>query len=376
MIGAGRCVDRGEGRRFSDAAGICFSLPKRASPPSHGQRTGRLRGRLSAWILSAGLITLLVGSAVGDENSEPQPSYAGQALSALPPAAKLDPGKVALGRRLFHDPILSKRGTLSCSSCHDLATGGTIPVKRTTGYDGRMHAFNAPTIFNVGNNYRLGWRGRFTSLVEQNEAVLHDRNLMSNDWQTLIPRLYADDSYRGEFKAVYHQPPGRETVLDALVTFQLSLVTPGAAFDRYLQGDNKALSAQQLEGYRLFNGFGCISCHQGSNIGGNMFQIFGVFADPKLPSPRPHAPPWSPSRIAQESEIYRVPSLRNVEVTAPYFHDGRAERLEDAVAIMGISQLGRELTRNDIDAIVAFLKSLTGEYNGERLKNASSENHR
>ncbi|MFN7104305.1 MAG: cytochrome-c peroxidase [Pseudorhizobium sp.] len=321
------------------------------------------------------LIGAFPGSATGDSADTLRHS-AGQALSALPPAPELDHGKVALGERLFHDPILSRRGTLSCSSCHDLASGGTIPVKRTTGYDGRMHAFNAPTIFNVGNNYRLGWRGRFTALPVQNEAVLLDRNLMSNDWQTLLPRLLQDDGYRASFKSVYGQVPGRDNVLDALVTYQRSLVTPNAAFDRFLQGDASALSPQQMQGYKLFRSFGCVSCHQGSNIGGNMFQIFGVFADPQEGASAAKAPQWAPLRIDQEGDTFRVPSLRNVEVTAPYFHDGRAATLEEAVAIMGVSQLGRQLTHSDIGAIVAFLKSLTGDYNGERLQSPSSKDRR
>ncbi|MGF9694491.1 MULTISPECIES: cytochrome-c peroxidase [unclassified Rhizobium] len=301
------------------------------------------------------------------------------ALFPLPPSPRLNAAKVELGETLFNDPILSRRQMLSCASCHGLATGGTVPVKRTVGYDGRLHQFNASTVFNVGNNYRLGWRGKFASLAAQNENVLIDPNLMANDWQTLLPRLTGTDFYRTRFKAIYGRSPDRDSVLDALVTFQRSLVTPNAPFDLYLEGNANAITPEQQRGYELFKSYGCVSCHQGSNIGGNMFQIFGIFAPPEpgnWAGPSADILPWPLSGADEDEHVFRVPSLRNVEVTAPYFHDGRAERLDDAVAIMGRSQLGRELPQDDVASIVEFLKSLTGEYNGERLKAPSIEGGR
>jgi len=323
------------------------------------------------------LLAVLRVVTVAAEDGDGARTIKREPLSPLPPAPKLDLSKAVLGGQLFHDPILSRRQTLSCSSCHDLSTGGTIPVKRTVGYEGRMHAFNAPTVFNVGNNYRLGWRGKHTSLAIQNENVLLDPNLMSNDWETLLPRLSEDAQYRTLFKSIYGTQPTRDNVLDALVAFQRSLVTPSAPFDRFLQGDPTAITAKQKYGYKLFKDYGCVSCHQGSNIGGNMFQIFGVFADPAtVRSPVTVSPQWSLSAVQQDQKTFRVPSLRNVEVTAPYFHDGRVETLSEAVSVMGISQLGRELAFDEIDAIVSFLKSLTGEYNGERLKNPTHQNRK
>ncbi|MDK1374750.1 MULTISPECIES: cytochrome c peroxidase [unclassified Sinorhizobium] len=295
-------------------------------------------------------------------------SASGSALSPLPPPASLPPAKVALGERLFHDPMLSGREKLSCSACHNLETGGTVPLPRTIGYDGQVHAFNAPTIFNVGNNYRLGWRGRFTSLAVQNEAVLNDRGLMAANWTMLLSRLTRDQSYLAAFRRLYGAPPSRETVLDALVTFQMSLTTPNAPFDRFLMGDKAALTPVEKDGFRLFIEYGCVSCHQGANIGGNMFQIFGVFGSPDAEGlPKPSDLDKRLQATEGEDSVFRVPSLRNVEVTAPYFHDGSAATLRDAIAVMGRSQLGRELSQSDIANLEAFLKSLTGEYNGKRL---------
>lgn len=299
------------------------------------------------------------------------------ALSPLPPPPGLPVAKVALGERLFHDPLLSGREKLSCSACHDLETGGTVRLPRTIGYDGQVHAFNAPTIFNVGNNYRLGWRGRFTSLVVQNEAVLNDPGLMAANWPLLLSRLTREQSYLSAFRQVYGGPPSRETVLDALVAFQMSLMTPNAPFDRFLKGDKGALTPVQQEGYRLFVDYGCVSCHQGVNIGGNMFQIFGVFGSPDAEGPpRPSDLDKRLQATDGDESVFRVPSLRNVEITAPYFHDGRAVTLRDAIAVMGRSQLGRELSESDIANLEAFLKSLTGEYNGKRLSAVVTETAR
>ncbi|WP_181832516.1 cytochrome-c peroxidase [Bosea caraganae] len=304
------------------------------------------------------------------------------ALSPLPPAPALDPAKVQLGRSLFHDPMLSSRQGFACSSCHDLDRGGTINVKRSVGYEGRMHEFNVPTLFNVGNNYRLGWRGKFTSLAAKTEQVLVDRNLMANDWPKLLPRLWASPPYRGRFEATYGRPADRDAVLDALVTFQRSLVTPNAAFDRFLAGEDSAISPEQKRGYELFKTYGCVSCHQGSNVGGNMFQIFGVFhgpdaggqaSDATAPSETGHA---SLSDIANERNVYRVPSLRNVAATSPYFHDGRTQSLSDAVAVMARSQLGRTLSEDEIAAIATFLESLTGEYDGKPIMVSPVEGRR
>lgn len=305
--------------------------------------------------------------------------YSGEenALAPLPTPPVLDHGKVLIGQRLFHDRVLSKQKALSCSTCHNLETGGTVRIPRTVGYQGKTHAFNAPTIFNVGNNYRLGWRGKFTSLLVQNEAILHDPNLMAVDWPTLLSRLNDDSSYDAVFRAQYGRAADRESVLDALVTYQQSLFTPDSAFDLYMRGDQSALSQAQKSGLRLFMEYGCVSCHQGSNIGGNMFQIFGVFGEPGTTTlPTPDDLDERLRLHDREENVFRVPSLRNVEITAPYFHDGRTETLAEAIAIMGMSQLGRQLSDEDIAALEAFLKSLTGVYDGKHLSTAVADEPR
>ncbi|MDL2403511.1 cytochrome-c peroxidase [Rhizobium mayense] len=299
-----------------------------------------------------------------------------QPFAPLPQPPILDEMKADLGSKLFADPILSSKAMLACTSCHDLQAGGTINMPRTIGYCGRQHRFNAPTIFNVGNNYRFGWQGGFTSLEEQNESVLLDKNIMNADWPTLIERLRNSDVYRSLFEQAYHRNPDRSATLDALATYQRSLTTPNSDFDRYLMGDPSALSADATAGMQLFRNYGCASCHQGSNLGGNMFQSFGIYTEP----PPGNSADGDVGRFAltgnaDDKGVFRVPSLRNVAVTAPYFHDGRAKTLEEAVDVMGKVQLGRPLSQTEIRSLVAFLKAFTGEYHGKKLQTADAQKH-
>ncbi len=303
-------------------------------------------------------------------------------VAPLPEPDPPDPKKVDLGRTLFFDPILSAHENLTCASCHDLQAGGTIAVRRAIGLaDGRV-LFNVPTIFNVSNNHSLGWRGRIKTLDAQNEKVLMDPNLMAMSWDELLPRLERSPAYRARFREVYGERPRREAVLDAIASFEISLRTPDAPFDRFVRGEKGALSPEQAKGYALFRDYGCVSCHQGSNIGGNMVQRLGVFSDDDLTAvegaeagvdARENREDTAANTPVAERDLdtggdFRVPSLRNVAVTAPYFHDGRAETLPQAVSLMGRLQLGRDLSDPDVAAITAFLESLTGRFNNRSLE--------
>jgi cytochrome c peroxidase len=223
-------------------------------------------------------------------------------------------------------------------------------------------------------NFRLNWRGNFRTLEEHNEAVLLYGALMNTTWQELLPKLRSEPSYRQSFAEVYGAAPQRDNVLDALAAFQRSLVTPDSRFDRYLRGDRAAITADEERGYRLFKSYGCIACHQGMNVGGNLFQRFGIFANPFASQTAETAGDLGRFGITgreQDRHVFRVPSLRNVAVTAPYFHDGRAATLEGAVKVMARNQLGRALSQSDVDLVVMFLKTLTGAYRGRLL---TSEN--
>jgi cytochrome c peroxidase len=340
----------------------------------------RIRRRAIVPLTLLAAIGLTVSVIIAAAQQLPTTELASEPVLPLPEVPVLDATRVALGEELFNDPILSGKRKLACSSCHELSKGGTVPLPRTVGYNGRMHRFNAPSIFNVANNYRLGWRGNFTRLDEQNDAVIVDPNLMASEWPALLAALNSSKHYSKLFGDIYGHQIRKLDVLDALVTFQRSLSTPNARFDRFLRGDKSALSDLELNGYRMFKSYGCTSCHQGRNIGGNLFEKFGVFADAYADTDTGTPAQavimddgdlgrFTITHAEEDKGVFRVPSLRNVALTAPYFHDGRIWSLASAVRIMSKLQLGHDIPTDDIDAIVAFLQTLNGEYKGRELGN-------
>ena len=269
-------------------------------------------------------------------------------ISAVPTPAPRNPLRVGLGETLFHDPRLSGDGRRSCASCHDLGTNGASGRKRDLAPNGDEIALNTNTVFNATLSFRQGWAGQERTLEDQARVSLSGPDTMATTPEAAASRLGADPEMARRFRAAYGGNPDANDVLDALASFERTLVTPGSRFDRWLQGDAAALSPEELQGYRLFKTIGCISCHQGVNVGGNLFEVHGIFQPVGTPEPR----------------MLRVPSLRNVATTPPYFHDGSAPTLEQAVHTMADAQLGRNLPAPQVNAIVAFLRSLTGEFRG------------
>jgi cytochrome c peroxidase len=297
------------------------------------------------------------------------PSPAEEPITPIPGEIPGDPAKVRLGERLFRDAGLSRGQVVACASCHVLAEGGDDAQPRSPGSDGELLNYNTPTVFNAALSFRLNWRGNFRTLEQQIEAILLDRHLMNTTWQAVLSRLRADETYRQAFASIYRSEPAPAQVLDAIATFERSLITPDAPFDRRLRGARAAITPQEERGYQLFKDYGCVACHQGVNVGGNLFQRFGIFHDPfSSQPPRPaDLGRFTITGASLDRFVFRVPSLRNVAVTAPYFHDGRAATLEQAIEEMGRSQLGRLLTTEEIGMIAGFLRTLTGEYRGHPL---------
>jgi cytochrome c peroxidase len=276
-------------------------------------------------------------------------------ITPIPPPPVANPQKLALGERLFGDPRLSGDGKLACSSCHDLRTNGASASRRNESDDGSNVPLDTLTVFNAALNFRLNWEGNFRALGPQIESSLESRTNMRTSVDEVLGKLNADAEIVEQFRVAYGHRPDRTSFLDALITFEESLLTPGSRFDRWLGGDASALSASELDGYRLFKSLGCSSCHQGTNVGGNLFEKQGIF--------RP--------LVFAKPEIVRVPSLRNVATTAPYFHDGSAPTLDEAVRKMAAAQLDRTLSDRQVDSIVAFLQTLTGNYRGAPVAGAS-----
>lgn len=284
-------------------------------------------------------------------------------IEPLPAVPVLDRRVVALGRRLFHEPRLSGDGTVSCSSCHDLAKGGASGRSLSVGVNGVQGLVNAPTVYNAALNFVQFWDGRAATLEEQIGGPITNSLEMGSSWEKVLGVLRADASYAADFAAL----PGGVTeanVRRALADFERTLLTRGSAFDRFLAGDESALGAEARAGYEMFKSVGCIACHQGRNVGGNMFQRFGVLGD--YFKDRGHVSEvdygrYNVTHNESDRYVFRVPSLRNVALTAPYFHDGSAATLEQAVQVMARYQLGRRLSDEQVAGIIAFLRSLAGE---------------
>lgn len=288
----------------------------------------------------------------------------------IPLGQSFDVRKVALGKRLFHDPMLSRDRSVSCASCHSLQQGGVDGRSRSIGIGGETGPINAPTVFNAGLNFRQFWDGRAESLESQVDGPLQAPAEMGATWDEVITRLRREPSYAAEFKAAYPDGVRRENVKDAIAEFERSLITPNARFDRYLRGETALLTPDERAGYAKFKNYGCISCHQGVNVGANMFQRMGAIGDYFADRGDITTVDFGRFNVTgNEADrfFFKVPSLRNVAVTPPYFHDGSAPTLEAAVAAMAKYQLGRTLPAEDLADIVKFLRTLTGEYEGQPL---------
>jgi cytochrome c peroxidase len=297
-------------------------------------------------------------------------------LQPLPLTVVVDPNRAALGARLFQDVRLSGPNTIACTTCHQLARGGDDGQPQPRGADGSLLPRNAPTVFNVAFNFVFHWDGAFPTLEAQAEQVLLNPSTMRTSWPEVLAKLQADRDYVVAFGAAYPDGLTSANVLDALATYERSLITPNAPFDRYLRGEHQALTVREQRGYQLFKAYGCVACHHGVNVGGNLFQKFGIFPA-MLGAFRPDAEAdtgrFSVTGVARDRGVFRVPGLRNVALTAPYFHDGSAPTLEEAVDIMARGQLGRKLNREEIDVIVQFLRTLTGDFQGQPLADTLGE---
>lgn len=280
-------------------------------------------------------------------------------LRPLPPVPELDPERVALGQRLFHDAGLSSDGTTACATCHDLSTGGVDRLRFSTRAGGEAAPVNTPTVLNAALHFRWSWDGEATSLEQQMALTTHEELGVSLD--EMAAQLARHPLYGPLFEELYGAC-GPAEVGDALIAFQRSLLTP-SRFDRYLEGDAAALTDAELEGYALFKARGCAACHQGVGVGGNMFQRLGLLGDyfgDRGGLTEADLGRYNVTGREEDRHVFKVPGLRNVALTAPYFHDGSAATLEDAIRVMARYQLGRELTPDEVTSLAAFLGALSG----------------
>jgi len=269
----------------------------------------------------------------------------------------VNPKKVKLGHQLFFDPILSKNDKISCSNCHIISEGGDDNKKVSIGINGQKDNVNAPTVLNSRYNFVQFWNGRAKNLQEQAMDAITNSVEMGNTVSNLVKVLKNNSYYNKEFKSIYKNGVTKKNIADAIAEYEKTLITPNSPFDKYLRGDKNAITKEQKEGYELFKEIGCIACHNGVNIGGNLYAKFGNIMDANSSN----LGRYDVTKNPNDKYLFKVPSLRNIALTAPYFHDGRFNNLKNAVEFMVKHQLGKNINKNDINKIVSFLKSLTGE---------------
>jgi cytochrome c peroxidase len=295
---------------------------------------------------------MLGGSAAWAAADEP--------IQPIAPAKLSNPAMVELGKKLYFDPRLSKSGFISCNSCHNLSMGGSDNLKSSIGHNWQKGPINSPTVLNSNLNLAQFWDGRAKDLKAQAGGPIANPGEMAFTHELAVAVLQSIPGYAAEFKQVFgSERVDIDRITQAIAAFEETLVTPHSRFDQYLKGNKKALSASELEGYALFKDSGCVACHNGPAVGGNSFQKMGVVEPYKASSP-------AEGRVAVTGKdadrfSFKVPTLRNVELTYPYFHDGAADTLSEAVDTMGRVQLGRKFSPEENAKIVAFLKTLTGD---------------
>ena len=298
---------------------------------------------------------------------------AGEPVRPIVGEPKVDPLKVELGYALFHDPRLSVDNTVSCASCHSLQTGGVDNHQYSHGVEERLGGVNAPTVYNAVYNFVQFWDGRAMTLAEQAAGPpLNPVEMASTSFDEIIAKLQGDKRYVEMFQMLYpSQGITEATITDAIEEFERTLVTPNSQFDKWLLGDNEALTAEQLRGYELFKENGCATCHVGVNLGGESYELMGLrrhyFQERGMELTEEDNGRFKQTQDERDRHRFKVPGLRNVELTWPYYHDGSRVTMDEAVRDMALYQGDVVLEASEVEAIVAFLRSLTGEYKGEKL---------
>lgn len=282
--------------------------------------------------------------------------FSNELIKPIPIPTNLDSAKVALGEKLFFDARLSVDDTIACASCHKLDEGGADNIVFSFGVEGKKGNMNSPTVLNAVYNFRQFWDGRAKNLQEQVTVPIQNPVEMGFNFPDLIVKLQ-ETEYKELFDKIYKEGITKSTIINAIVEYEKTLVTPNAPFDQYLRGDTFAISKNAQIGYELFKSKGCISCHNGTNIGGNLYSKFGVIKDANISS----FGRYNVTKRERDKYFFKVPTLRNIKDTAPYFHDGRVSTLHDAIEIMAQLQLGRKFSQKEVYQIEEFLKTLSGD---------------
>ena len=307
------------------------------------------------------------GAAINDTERDMAMEWANETIRPIPDSLAVDSRKVELGKLLFHDGRLSLDNTISCASCHNLETGGVDNKQYSEGVGGQFGGVNAPTVFNAYFNFVQFWDGRAATLADQAAGPpLNPVEMASESFEQICAKLQADENMVKMFAEIYPDGITEANITNAIQEFEMTLLTPNSPFDRYLKGDNDALSAEEIEGYDLFKENGCATCHAGETLGGKTYEYMGrfdnYFEKRGLEMTEEDNGRFKQTKDEYDRHCFKVPGLRNLALTAPYFHDGTMKTIEEAVQAMAHYECGVDLTEQDNQKISAFMRSLTGEY--------------
>ena len=288
-----------------------------------------------------------------------------------------DAAKAALGYALYHDTRLSVDNTVSCATCHELQNAGVDNRQYSHGVNDQLGGVNAPTVYNAVYNFVQFWDGRAKTLADQAAGPpLNPVEMASESFDQIIAKLKADRKFAKAFTEVYPDGLTEANITDAIEQFERTLITPDSPFDKWLRGDDDAITAEQLEGYELFKKYDCATCHAGPNLGGLTYELMGLrrhyFAERGLELTNEDNGRFKETGVERDRHRFKVPGLRNIEHTWPYYHDGTRETLEEAVRDMGLYQSGVNLSDYEVASITSFLKTLTGEYDGTPITTSNS----
>lgn len=298
-------------------------------------------------------------------------AQAWETLPSTAPAPEDNPStseKVELGKQLYHDPRLSSSGTVSCSSCHNTMLGGEDNRPNSVGVGAQTGGRSAPTVWNAAFNSVQFWDGRAASLEAQAAGpVTNPIEMGMKSWDDVVARLKTIEGYQTAFETVFGKDSiSKENATKAIAAYERTLITPNSPYDRYVDGDKTALTAQQVRGMEKVAELGCTSCHSGPAFNGaGMFQRFPVHENAYFNAQYHFKKDKGVAEVSKnpaDEHLWKVPTLRNIALTAPYFHNGSVKTLEEAVKIMAKVQLDKELSKDEVADIVAFLNGLTGQF--------------
>lgn len=300
--------------------------------------------------------------------------FANEPVRPIHDSIPVDIRKVILGDMLFHDTRLSADNTVSCATCHSLNTAGVDNKQFSVGIKEQVGGVNAPTVFNAHYNFVQFWDGRAATLAAQaGGPPLNPIEMGHKSFDDICKVLSEDKAFEKVFMEVYPEGFTEATITDAIQEFERTLITPNSRFDKYLKGDKNILTAEEINGYDLFKKYNCATCHVGENLGGQSYELMGMradyFGDRGTEITFEDHGRNKETKTERDMHRFKVPGLRNIELTGPYFHDGTKKTLEEAVIDMAKYEVGVNLTENETADIVKFLKTLTGEYKGNTLTN-------